>query len=74
MKITIEFDDQEDAKLALDAFDWKHTVMQLDQYLREVTKRDFYLGTRPTEDEYKMAEHLREKIREFVNDNNLTLS
>jgi hypothetical protein len=73
MKITIEFANQHDAKLAMEAFDWKHTVLELDAYLREVTKRDFYLGTRPTEDEYKMAEHLREKIREFVNDNNLVI-
>ena len=74
MKITIEFDEEDDAKLAMEAWNWRYTVLQLDQYLREVTKRDFYLGTRPTEDEYKMAEHLREKIREFANDNNLTLS
>ena len=73
MKITIEYAEEEDAKLAMEAFDWKHTVMQLDQYLREVTKRDFYLGITPTEDEYAMAEHLREKIREFVNDNNLVI-
>ena len=73
MKITIEYEEQEDAKLAMEAFDWKDTVFELDQYLREVTKRDFYLGTRPTEDEYKMAEHLREKIREILNDNNLVI-
>ena len=73
MKITIEFDEEQDAKLAMEAWDWKHTVLELDQYLREVTKRDFYLGTRPTEDEYKMAEHLREKIREILNENNLVI-
>jgi hypothetical protein len=27
MKITIEFDEEEDAKLAMEAFDWKHTVI-----------------------------------------------
>lgn len=73
MKITIEFDEQDDAKLAMEAFDWKHTVLELDAYLRDVTKRDFYLGITPTEDEYAMAEHLREKIREILNDNNLVI-
>jgi len=73
MKITIEFDEQEDAKLAMEAFDWKHTVMQLDQLLREVTKRDVYQNRRPSSEEYAMAEYLREELREFANDNNLTL-
>jgi hypothetical protein len=27
MKITIEFDEADDAKLAMEAFDWKHTVI-----------------------------------------------
>jgi hypothetical protein len=35
MKIIIEYDEEEDAKLALEAFDWKHTVLQIDQLLRE---------------------------------------
>jgi hypothetical protein len=73
MKITIEFDDQEDAKLALEAFDWKHTVMQLDQLLREVTKRDVYQNRTPSSEEYAMAEYLREELREFAKDNNLVL-
>jgi len=73
MKITIEFDDQEDAKLALEAFDWKHTVMQLDQLLRSTTKHGFYQGREASTDEYNMADYLREQIREFTNDNNLVL-
>jgi len=73
MKITIEYDDVEDAKLAIEAFDWKHTVLQLDELLRSTTKHGAYLGREATAEEFKMAEYLRDKIREFANDNNLVL-
>jgi hypothetical protein len=73
MKITIEYEEQEDAKLAMEAFDWRHTVLQIDALLRETTKRDVYQGREPSEDEYNMAHYLREKVLEFANDNNLTL-
>jgi hypothetical protein len=73
MKITIEFDEQEDAKLAMEAFDWKHTVMQLDQLLRYTTKHGMYQNREATTDELDMADYLREQIREFTNDNNLVL-
>jgi hypothetical protein len=73
MKITIEFDEQEDAKLAMEAFDWKDTVFQLDQLLRETTKHNIYQGRNATTDEYNMADYLREQIREITNDNNLVL-
>jgi hypothetical protein len=73
MKITIEFDEQEDAKLAMEAFDWKDTVMQLDELLRYTTKHNIYQNRQASSEEYEMAEYLREQIREIVNDNNLVL-
>ena len=74
MKITIEFDEQEDAKLAMEAWNWRYTVLQLDQYLREVTKHGVYQGREASSsEEYEMAQYLREQIREFANDNNLTI-
>lgn len=73
MKITIEYDEEEDAKLALEAFDWKHTLLQLDELLRSTTKHGFYQGREASTDELDMADYLREKIREFANDNNLTI-
>jgi hypothetical protein len=43
---------QDDAKLAMEAFDWKHTVLELDQLLKRTTKRGFYQGREAsTEDE-----------------------
>jgi hypothetical protein len=73
MKITIEFDEADDAKLAMEAFDWKHTVLQLDQLLRSTTKHGVYQGREASSEEYEMAEYLRAEIREFLNDNNLTI-
>ena len=73
MKITIEYDDEIDAKLALEAWDWKHTVLQMDELLRQTTKHGFYQGREASTDELDMADYLREKIREILNDNNLTL-
>jgi hypothetical protein len=73
MKITIEYEEEEDAKLAMEAWNWKSTVLQLDQLLRETTKRDVYQGRTPSSEEYEMAQYLREQIREILNDNNLTI-
>jgi hypothetical protein len=73
MKITIEFDEADDAKLAMEAFDWKHTVLQLDQLLRSTTKHGVYQGREASTEELDMADYLREQIREFANDNNLTI-
>jgi len=73
MKITIEYDNVEDAKLAMDAFDWKDIVSQLDQLLRSTTKHGMYQNRDASESELDMADYLREQIREFLNDNNLVL-
>jgi len=73
MKITIEYDDEIDARLAMEAWDWKHTVLQMDALLREITKRDVYQNRTPVTVEYAMAEYLRAELREFANDNNLTI-
>jgi len=73
MKITIEYEEEEDAKLAMEAWNWRYTVLQLDQYLREVTKHGVYQGRDATTEELDMAEHLREQIREILNENNLTI-
>ena len=73
MKITIEFDEQEDAKLAMEAFDWKDTVFQFDQLLRETTKHGIYKNRKASTEEYAMADYLREQLREILNDNNLVI-
>jgi len=73
MKITIEYEDEQDAKLAMEAFDWRHTVLQIDALLRSITKHNIYQNREASEDEHNMAHYIREQIREFANDNNLTI-
>ena len=73
MKITIEFDEADDAKLAMEGGDWKYTVMQLDQRLRYITKHGVHQNRKASEEEYAMADYLREQIREILNDNNLVI-
>lgn len=73
MKITIEFDEADDAKLAMEGGDWKYTVMQLDQRLRYITKHNIYQNREASEDEHNMAHYIREQIREILNDNNLVI-
>lgn len=73
MTITIEYDDVEDAKLAMNAFDWKDTVLQLDELLRSTTKYGVYQGRDASTEELDMADYFREKIRECLNDNNLVI-
>ena len=72
MKVTIEFKGEnaaEDAKVALDGWKWKHCVWQIDQELRNNLKYDENLPT----DVCKAFEELRDRIREIVSDNNLTM-
>jgi len=73
MKITIEYEEQEDAKLALEAFDWKHSLLELDQLLRSTTKHNIYQNREASEDEHNMAHYIREQIREILNINKLVI-
>jgi len=73
MKITIEYDDEIDARIAMEAWDWKHTLLELDQLLKSTTKHNIYQNREASEDEHNMAHYIREQLREFANDNNLTL-
>jgi hypothetical protein len=72
MKVIIEFSDEdaaEDAKTALDGWRWKHSMWELDQELRNRLK---YEDNMP-DVLYKAIESLRDKIREILSDNNLTM-
>jgi len=79
MKITIEFDGNEeenDARTALDGYKWKLAMWDLDQLLRSTTKHDVSLlnhNEHASEAEYKVAEKLREEIREILQGYNLNL-
>ena len=72
-KIVLEFDgieEADDARTALDGVKWKIAMWDLDQWLRSQIK---YAPEPMSEDTYKAFEECREKLREFINDYNLSL-
>jgi hypothetical protein len=72
MEVIIKFSDEdsaEDARVALDGWKWKYCVSLIDQELRNNLKYDENL---PVEVERAYLT-LRDKIREIVSDNNLTM-
>jgi len=75
-KIILEFDsfeEQDDARMALDGYKWKVAMWDLDQELRSVTKYGTFDGREATGEEQNMAESLRDSIREVLNKSNLNL-
>ena len=72
-KIILEFDgieEADDARTALDGIKWKISMWELDQWLRSQIK---YAPETLSDDAYKAFEECREKLREIVNDINLSL-
>jgi len=76
MKITLEFDSEEegnDARVVLDGYKWKLAMWDLDQKLRSATKYGAIDNREATPEEQDMADKVREFIREILNDYNLNL-
>jgi hypothetical protein len=73
MKATLHFDDPEELQDALDGWKWKNAMWELDQEMRSVVKHG-YIGNREATDvEMEATDYWREKLRELINENNLTL-
>jgi NH3-dependent NAD+ synthetase len=77
-KIILEFDSIEEsveARNALDGSKWKIAMWDLDQVLRSVTRNDVSMfgNYEASEEEYKIAEKLREEIRRILSQSNLDL-
>jgi hypothetical protein len=71
-KIILEFDSIEEAQDARDAIDgwkWKHSIWELDQWLRGEVKYKEGLS----EETHDIYDKLREKIREILDDNGLNI-
>ena len=72
MKITIEYDNEQDAIQALRAGNWSHAMWQLDQELRGIVKHG-YIGNREATDcEAECYEQCRKMLREAMEDNDIT--
>jgi len=77
MKAILEFDfdkeesdDRNEFKDAVNGFKWRMVAWELDDWLRNQTK---YESDNMSDDTYKAFERCREKLRELVNEENLTL-
>ena len=76
MKVTIEFDgdeEREELRTALDGYKWKGAVWDLDQALRKITKYDNVYGKEATDQERDLADRLRTELREILEEWNLNL-
>jgi len=73
MKITIEFDGNEeenDARTALDGYKWKLAMWNLDQELRSKSK---YASDKDDPNVVEAYYKLREELRDILNTYNLSL-
>ena len=71
-KIILEFDsfeEQEEARMAIDGGKYKLVIWELDQHLRSEMKYNDNLD----EKVYDEFEQLRNKLRQLLNDNGLTM-
>lgn len=76
MKVTIEYDgdeEKEELRDALDGYKWKGAVCDLDQELRKITKYGYVDQREATSEEMALAEILRLELRNILGDYNLNL-
>ena len=72
MKVTIEFDDKDEAIQALKADRWQGTLWKLDQNLRGIVKHGYIGNREATECEIETYNQCREMLRDAMNDNDIT--
>lgn len=72
MKVTIEYDNEQEAIQALKAASWQHALWKLDQELRGIVKHG-YIGNREATDcEIEVYNKCRDMLRDAMNDNDIT--
>ena len=76
MKVTIEFDgneEKQELREALDGYKWKGLVVDLEEELRKITKYGFVGNREATEQEKDSADLLRKELRRLLEEWNLNL-
>jgi hypothetical protein len=76
MKVTIEFDgneEREELREALDGYKWKIAVWDMDQVLRNVIRRGYIDNREATTEEIDSAEKIRELLIRILENYNLNL-
>lgn len=74
MKVTIEFDNEQDAIQALNAGAWYNAAWSLDQELRGIVKHGYIGNREATECEMEVYEKCREMLRQAMSENDLTFN
>ena len=69
-KVILEYDSIEDARVAIDGWNWQNAMWELDQHLRSEIKYNDKL-TGETQDAF---EKVRDKIREILSNNHIDLN
>lgn len=69
MKITLEFEDLEDAQIYLDAYKYFSVTTQIKEHLRNKLKYDDTL----TDEEYDIIENINNELHNILNENNLSI-
>jgi hypothetical protein len=70
-ELILKFNDEdfEDARTAMDGWKWKMSMQDLDQHLRNEIKYNAQISS----DTANAYDCIREKIREILNDNHLSI-
>ena len=69
MKITLEFEDNEEAQIYLDAYKYSSVITQIKEHLRNKLKYDETL----TDEEYNVIENINTELHSILNENNLSI-
>jgi hypothetical protein len=72
MKVTIEYDDKDEAIQALNADRWQGAMWKLDQELRGIVKHGYIGNIEATECEIETYNKCREMLIDAMNDNDIT--
>jgi hypothetical protein len=72
MKVTIEFEDEKEAMLALESGNWYNAMWKLDQELRGIVKHGFIGNREATDCEVECYDQCRKMLREAMEDNDIT--
>jgi hypothetical protein len=73
MKATIEFNDEQELRDAIDGWKWKNAMWQLDQKMRQTTKHGLIENVEANDDQVKNAEYWRNQLRYIISDSALDL-
>ena len=72
MKVTIEYDEKDEAIDALNGTDWRIAMFEFDRELRGMVKHGYEKAKELTDCEVETYHKCRELLRKYMNDYNLT--